>query len=177
MSGGTHDLSSTASTQGAAQAEGTWRHLVVGLEVHSPEGGKSVPCPLQCSHLCIPSSEQFQNLGELSRPPQHEAGQFLVVRTFSFARTQDRKLRVRHMGPLRNANAGLKAMGSHGRLKWESDQIRLIRKNVFSKCLLCAGTAEQVTCRVLFSHTDSDHASHLTDGDPEPWRRFNRLAL
>ena len=122
---------------------------MVGLEVHSPEEGKSVegwgpqgnavPCPLQCSHLCIPSSEQFRNLGELARPSQHEAGQFLVLRTFSFARTQDRKLRVRHLGPLRNANAGLKAMGSHGRLKWESDQIRLIiRKTSIQQVLaLC----------------------------------------
>lgn len=122
---------------------------MVGLEVHSPEeeeasGGLGIPrkcCTLSppCSHLCIPSSEQFQNLGELARPPQHEAGQSLVVRAFSFARTQDRKLRVRHLGPLRNANAGLKAMGSHGRLKWESDQIRLIiRKTSIQQVLsLC----------------------------------------
>lgn len=122
---------------------------MVGLEVHSPEeeevsGGLGIPrkcCTLSppCSHLCIPSSEQFQNLRELARPPQHEAGQSLVVRTFSFARTRDRKLRVRHMGPLRNANSGLKAMGSHGRLKWESDQIRLIiRKTSIQQVLsLC----------------------------------------
>lgn len=149
VSGQTRDLSSTVRTQGATQAEGTWEAPRVGLEVHSLEegevsGGLGTPrkcCSLSppCGHLCIPSSEQFQNLGELARPPQHEAGQSLVVRTFSFARTQDRKPRVRHMGPLRNANAGLKATGSHGRLKRESDQIRwIIRKPSIQQVLaLC----------------------------------------
>ena len=126
VSGQTCDLSSTVSTGGQAKQRARGRHPAWGFEVHSLEegevsGGLGTPrkcCSSSppCSHLCIPSSEQFQNLGELARPPQHEAGQSPVVRRFSFARTQDRKPRVRHMGPLRNANAGLKATGSHGRL-------------------------------------------------------------
>lgn len=93
---------------------------MVGLEVHSPEEGKSVEwlgTPRKCCALSPPmqSSAHPQlrapNLGELARPSQHEAGQFLVLRTFSFGQDPRQEAKVRHMGPLRNANAGLKGNG------------------------------------------------------------------
>lgn len=106
--GGVHDLGYTVTTQGWPKQSARGRHPEVGFEEPSQEEGgvndswgpqgnaaPSPPHPLRDNrHLCIPSSEQFQNLGELARLLQHEVGQSLVVRTFSSAQIQDRKLKV-----------------------------------------------------------------------------------
>ena len=106
--GGVHDLGYTVTTQAWPEQSAPGRRPEVGFEEHSQEEGgvsdgwgpqgNAAPSPLHPlqdnRHLCIPSSEQFQNLGELARLPQHEVGQSLVVRTFSSAQIQDGKLRV-----------------------------------------------------------------------------------